>query len=124
MCNIRLWDGLFFEQSRSWTQAKVANLNCDETAQIARWFLLGIDLGSQPLFDGLCACCATLLHGHQHDHGAGINWKPAPPMDRFGENLVTPDGQPDTDAQPPCFFRFSPRLFAEDRAASLLHACC
>ena len=126
----RLWDGLFFEQSRNWTKAKVSNLNCDETPQIARWFLLGVDLGSKPLFDGLCSCCATLLFGHYNDSSAGTNWKPAPPIDRFGEKLVRPDGKSDTNAQPPCFLRYSPRLFAEEtRALCFSHVrlnlqCC
>ncbi len=92
---------------------KVANLNCDETPNIGRFFLLGMDLGKQPLFDGLCACCATLLHGQWYDTTANTNWKPGPPMDRFGEKLLTPGGLPDTNAQPPCFHRFSPRLFAQ-----------
>ena len=122
-CELRLWDALFFEQCRGWTQAKVANLNCEETPQLAKWWLAGIDLGSQPLFDGMCACCATLLYGHyHHDHGACNNWKVAAPMDRFGEKLVLPDGQPDTAAQPPCFHRFSPRLFAEE-APELFEWC-
>ena len=111
-----LWDALFFKQSRTWTKMKVANLNCDETPNIGRFFLLGMDLGKQPLFDGLCACCATLLHGQWYDNTANTNWKPGPPMDRFGEKLLTPDGRSDTNAQPPCFHRFSPRLFAQARS--------
>jgi len=92
----------------------VANLKCDETPQIARYFLLGVDVGSEPIFNGICSMCATLLHGNRNDQSAGTNWKAGPPMDRHGQLLVTPEGRPDTSTAPPCFLRFSPRLFATE----------
>jgi len=110
-----LWDALFFAQCRRWTKRTVANLKSDEVPQIGRHFLMGVDVGSEPIFNGLCSMCATLLHGNHRDQTGNSNWKPGPPMDRHGEPLRTAGGGPNThDAQPPCFLRFSPKLFADE----------
>ena len=58
-----LFDALFLKQSERWSNAGVANLNVDETPELARWFLRGRNVGSKPIFDGICAMCGTLLHG-------------------------------------------------------------
>eukprot|EP00973_Karenia_brevis_P083351 11560154-Karenia_brevis.AAC.1 len=57
-----LWDGLFMAQAQAWTENNVANLPSDETRELARWFLRGQQVGSKPIFDGICAQCGTLLH--------------------------------------------------------------
>ena len=44
---------------RSWTRGGVANLHACEAPELARYFILGLNVGSKPLFDGICAQCAV-----------------------------------------------------------------
>ena len=50
-----LSDALFLAQADKWTDREVANLPADETYELARWFLLGQNVGKNPIFDGICA---------------------------------------------------------------------
>ena len=38
---IALWDALFLTMAEEWSRRGVANLNADETPELARWFLRG-----------------------------------------------------------------------------------
>ena len=109
-----LWDGLFLTQAEAWTNGGVANLPSDETLELARWFLRGRQVGSKPIFDGICAQCGTLLHGAQNQNCALSNKRTAPPSDRDGEPARHPGGTPMTEAQPPFLLRYSPALFAHE----------
>ena len=84
---------------------EVTNVKSKETYEIARYFLLGQNVGSAPLFDGLCAMCGVLLHGTAGHNSALSNKEIGPPMDRDGTLLTNEDGTPKTDAQPPCLLR-------------------
>ena len=50
-----LWDALMLTMSEEWTHKKVSNLHVCEAAQLARYFLLGLQVGSNPVFDGICS---------------------------------------------------------------------
>ena len=65
---LMLWDALFLSQSLNWTRLGVANTPSDEALELARWYLRGQTIGSTPIFDGICAQCGCLLHGHQNQH--------------------------------------------------------
>ena len=85
----------------------------DEPPEIARWFMRGQRVGRRPLFDGICSMCGTLLYGNIGLSGTS-NKVAGLPIDRDGVALFHPDGSPQTCAQPPCFLRFSPQLFARE----------
>jgi hypothetical protein len=38
--------------SEEWTRGGVANLHACEAPELARYFILGLNVGSKPLFDG------------------------------------------------------------------------
>ena len=108
-----LWDALHFDACLRWTKQGVANLPVDHTLEIARYFVFGLDVNSKDgLFTGLCAMCAVLLYGPTA--GKVSNCKSGRPINKNGASVCTADGLPDIDAQPPCFLRFSPHLFAEE----------
>ena len=110
---LTLWDALFLDDCIRWTKYKVTNLTVDRTLTMARYFLLGLEVGKEPLFTGLCAMCANLLYGSWTGRGIS-NCKAGHPIDKNGTTVHTEAGCPDTGAQPPCFLRFSPKLFAEE----------
>eukprot|EP00973_Karenia_brevis_P096384 12431531-Karenia_brevis.AAC.1 len=116
-----LWDGLFMKQAQTWTDNSVANLKCDETFELARWFLWGHQIGSKPLFDGICAQCGALLHGNQNQNCANSNKRTGPPSDRDGKPLQEKDGISNVEAQPPFLLRYSPSLFAKEAPAMFIH---
>eukprot|EP00973_Karenia_brevis_P072544 10076827-Karenia_brevis.AAC.1 len=116
-----LWDSLFMAQSQAWTDSEVPNLPSDETLELARWFLRGQQVGSKPIFDGICAQCGTLLHGPQNANSALSNKRTAPPMNRDGNLITHEDGSPQTEAQPPFILRYSPALFAREAPAMFSH---
>ena len=58
-----LFDALFLKQSDHWSRTGVANTPADETPELAKWFMKGQQVGSKPIFDGICSMCGTLLHG-------------------------------------------------------------
>ena len=110
---LTLWDALFLDDCIRWTKQKVTNLTVDRTLTMARYFILGLEVGKEPLFTGICAMCANLLYGSWNGRGIS-NCKAGHPIDKNGAVVRTEVGRPDTGAQPPCFLRFSPKLFAEE----------
>ena len=50
-----LWDALMLTMCEGWTRKNVSNLHCCEVPQLARYFHLGLQVGSNPLFDGICS---------------------------------------------------------------------
>ena len=84
----------------------MANLSSNEALELARWWLKGQSVGSKPLFDGICSMCGTLLHDLSNGHRGD-------PVNRDGNPLLKPSGEPDVDAQPPFLLRFSPAFFAK-----------
>ena len=50
-----LWDALFLDQCIRWTQQKVTNLSVDRTLELGRYFRLGLNVGEEGIFTGLCA---------------------------------------------------------------------
>ena len=107
-----LWDALFLDACLGWTSRKVSNLHRSETLPLARYFINGLSFGDRPIFDGLCAFCASLLWG-----GANTNARYGCPIDRHGAKLLDEKGGPLTQAQPPCVLRYSPSLFANEAPA-------
>ena len=112
---IVLWDALFLTMSEAWTTKKVANLHRCEAPELARYFILGLHVGSKPLFDGICAMCACLLHGNLQQHGSNSNKYAGPPSDRDG-NIIS-----NASAQPPFLLRYSPQLFQAEAPAWFVH---
>ena len=110
---LTLWDALFLDDCIRWTKQNVTNLTVDRTLTMARYFLLGLEVGKEPLFTGLCAMCANLLYGSWNGRGIS-NCKAGHPIDKNGAAVHTEAGHQDTGAQPPCFLRFSPKVFAEE----------
>ena len=121
MMLLSLFDALFLRQSEGWSQSKVANLKVDETPELARWFLRGYNVGSKPIFDGICSMCATLLHGDVGGHSSLSNKEAGPPTDRDGTILVEEGGTLKVHAQPPFLLRYSPSLFAKEAPAMFKH---
>lgn len=101
-----LWDALMLTMCEAWTRGKVANLHACEAPQIARYFGLGLQVGSTPLFDGICSMCGALLGGTLT--GAHRYKYTGPPSDRDGNKLASATGQP------PCLLRYSPESFAKE----------
>ncbi len=111
---LSLWDALFLTQCEGWTADNVANLSSDEALELARWWLKGQSVGSKPLFDGICSMCGTLLHDLSNGHRGD-------PVNRDGNPLLKPNGEPDVDAQPPFLLSFSPAFFAKEVPAVFQH---
>ena len=82
--------------------------------ELARWWLKGQSAGSKPLFDGFCSMCGTLLHDLSNGHRGD-------PVNRDGNPLLKPSGEPDVDAQPPFLLRFSPAFFAKEALSVFQH---
>ena len=101
-----LWDALMLTMCEGWTRGNVANMHVCEAPQLARYFVLGLQVGANPLFDGICAMCGALLYGAYK--GAHTNRYYGPPSDRDGHVIA------DTTAQPPFLLRYSPQLFAKE----------
>ena len=110
---LTLWDALFLDDCIRWTKQKVTNLTVGYTLVLTKYFMMGLEVGKEPLFTGLCAMCANLLYGSASGHGIS-NCKAGHPIDKDGVALHTDSGCPDIEAQPPCFLRFSPQLFAKE----------
>ena len=106
---LTLWDALHLDMAEVWAQKKVANVRASDCPELARYFLKGLDVGSGPLIDGMCAFCACLLHRHKREAGLS-NVKTGPPLDKDGRRLLRADGAPDLRAQPPAFFRHGGRI--------------
>ena len=83
----------------------------------------GQAVGSNPIFDGMCAMCGTLLHGAIDNCTALSNKTAAPPINRDGSLVLNADGSVDTGAQPPFLLRFSPRMFAKEAPDMDLELC-
>ena len=92
----------------------MANLSSNEALELARWWLKGQSVGSKPLFDGICSMCGTLLHDLSNGHRGD-------PVNRDGNPLLKPSGEPDVDAQPPFLLRFSPAFFAKEIPSIFQH---
>ena len=116
-----LHDALLQTQAERWTAEGVANLEHDDTYELARWFLRGQDVGRKPIFQGMCTYCAAWLHGDQNQHSALSNKTTGPPVNRDGQKRCTPAGEPDTHSQPPCILRYSPSFFAEEAPELFAH---
>ena len=120
---LTLWDALFLDDCIRWTKQQVTNLTVDRTLTMARYFLMGLEVGKEPLFTGLCAMCANVLYGSYSGRGIS-NCRAGHPIDKDGVAVCTVDNCPDTGAQPPCFLRFSPQLFAEEAPHIFKHDAC
>ena len=110
---LALYDAPFLRMSGVWSNTaevpgakNVANLHVCETHALAKWWLAGMNTGSTALFSGICAQCATLLHGQQYVNDATSNKTCAPPTDRDG-NILPRD---QVNAQPPFLLRYRPAL--------------
>ena len=57
--------------------------------------------------------CGALLFGSEAQ-STTCNRVRGPPLGRDGNPIVTADGEPDGDAQPPFLLRFSPSVLAEE----------
>ena len=116
-----LWDALFLEQCVKWSAAGVANLNEDETPELARYFQKGYRVGSKPIFDGICSMCGCLLYGPLDNNSSLSNKTSGPPINRDGQLLLDDAGTPCVDAQPTFLLRFSPALFAKEAPDMFQH---
>ena len=121
MMLLSLFDALFLRQSERWSESKVANIKVDETPELARWFLRGYNVGSKPIFDGICSMCASLLYGDVGGHSSLHNKEVGPQIDRDGTIQVEADGTLKVHAQPPFLLRYSPSLFAKEAPAMFKH---
>ena len=64
------------------------------------------------MFDGVCAYCGALLHGHLNAHELGNKFNGVP-VNIKGEVLERRDNATQADAQPPFLLRWAPFFFAE-----------
>ena len=119
---LALWDALHLDDCIRWTNTGVANLPVEYTLELARYFNLGQDLSNEPVYSGMCALCANLLYtGPSCDRANVSNSRSGPPVNREGNKLYTSEGAPDTAAQPSCFLRFSPNVFAKEASHMFEH---
>ncbi len=118
---LSLWDALFLAQCDGWSNDGVANMEAYETFELARYFILGSNVGQRPILDAICAQCGSLLHGMVNQGSALSNKTCGPPSDRDGRAIRNPDGSPMTDAQPPFLLRYSPALYAKEAPEIFIH---
>ena len=78
-------------------------------------------MSREPIFTGLCAMCANLLYGSSSAGAANSNCKSGAPIDKQGRPVLTAAAAPDVNAQPPCFLRYSPGVFAAEAPAMFAH---
>jgi len=57
---IALWDALFLTSCEHWTLAEKANTSAEDTWELGWWFHRGQEIGSQPIFNGICAGCSDV----------------------------------------------------------------
>ena len=97
------------KQCMQWQRGGKAWTTESKIAGAIRYFLKGLHVGETPVFDGICAFCGVLLHGHLNETGIGnkTNGRPV----TIDGALVT-QGVPE-NAQPPFLLRWSPDFFAE-----------
>ena len=113
-----LYDALLLRMALQWSKDRVTNLHVCQVYEVAKWWMLGMQVGSAPIFDGVCAQCGCLLHGKQYENNSLSNKTCAPPSDRDGNALPRlPDGSPQVLAPPPFLLRYSPHFFAKDDSA-------
>ncbi len=115
-----LWDALHLDMAIKWSTQKVSNLTVDDAPEIARYFIKGWHVSDQPLFHGMCAFCACLLHGMENEQGAGSNTRSGHPIDKDGKQ-VSLEGKDITEIQPPALLRYSPALFAKEAPEVFVH---
>ena len=122
---LTLWDALFLDDCIRWTKQGVTNMTVERTLTMGKYFMMGLEVGKEAVFTGLCAMCANLLYGVGSSGGRDIsNCKCGHPIDKHGVAIRTMDNHPDVDAQPPCFLRFSPKLFATEAPHMFEHDSC
>ena len=54
---IALWDALFLTACEHWTLSEKANTSAADAWELGWWFNRGQELGSRPLFNGICVLC-------------------------------------------------------------------
>ena len=52
-----LFDALFLDQFETWTERGVTNLAADETPELARYFIEGLNVETKPIFDAMRFSC-------------------------------------------------------------------
>ena len=52
-----LFDALFLDQCETWSERGVSNLPADETPELARYFIKGLNVGTKPIFDAMRFSC-------------------------------------------------------------------
>ena len=113
-----LYDQLFLELSDAWTRMGKANLESTDTNDLARYFLLGMNIGQKPIFENLCSNCGCFLFGGLGDNDGLSNKRAGVPRDKDGKVHVNDDGTYNVGAQPPFLLRWSPSFFAKEVPAA------
>eukprot|EP00662_Eupelagonemidae_sp_cell21_P030377 gene30377-19232_t len=93
------------EQAREWHEKGVSWLHGKDTVEYARWYLTGIEHGTQPLAAGLCAYCGSYVFGHLGETTRNSNRRAGEPRGPDGTKCAF-------DAQPPFLERYTPAAFA------------
>ena len=104
---LTLWDALHLDMVEIWSRKRVANVKAADCPELARYFLRGLDIGSQPIFHKMCSFCACLLFdlNYRSQSSQKGNLKYGPPIDKEGRRLLRDNWSCDVTAEPPCFLR-------------------
>lgn len=92
------------DRGHAWTTAA-------EIEEATRYYLLGQNVGSEPLINGLCARCGLLLHGFLNSSKSAGNKVNGPPR-TADDQLCTGPREQQAARQPPFLLRWSPSLLA------------
>jgi hypothetical protein len=95
---------LWLAQCRKWQDTGLAWTSNEQITSAMAYYMKGQRLGEQPVFDGLCSQCGSLLHGHLNMPGG--NKCNGPPADEHRSRCAH-------GAQPPFLLRWTRPTFAE-----------
>ncbi len=96
-----LYDQLSLELADEWSRKGKANLPSSDTNDLARYFLIGMNIGQRPIFENICANCGCFLSGIVNAHDGLSNKCSGLPRNKDGHAMQNDDGSYQANAQPP-----------------------
>ena len=107
---------LWYEQVSRWNVRDLAWTSEDMIVEAIRYYLLGQNVGSTPIFDGICSFCGALLYGYMNTKEMG-NKCNGVPVNINGSSRSKNGKNVSVNSQPPFLLRWSPeqlQAFAPD----------
>ncbi|MDP6562127.1 MAG: hypothetical protein QF793_04360, partial [Candidatus Peribacteraceae bacterium] len=98
---LALYDQLSLELADEWSRRGKANLPSSDTNDLARYFLIGMNIGQKPIFENICANCGCFLSGMVNDNDGLSNKRSGVPRNKDGRPMQNEDGSYQVHSQPP-----------------------